>query len=113
MYLSSSSLSLFCCLSCRAFPGVRPAPPDQRPYSEFLNVRSAGPGNVDVAIIEEDRIRYGEDDKLSFYTISPETDNNTLIGLLDENGVEFSGGEPESREALSARCLSIPSRFCY
>ena len=67
--------------------------PEERDYSEFLlQVRS---GHVKKAIIEEEKIRYGTSDTLQYFTISPETDNNTLIGLLDENGVDFTGGEEE------------------
>ncbi len=78
--------------------GVTPGQPEKKAYSEFLtSVRS---GQVAVAIIEQERIRYGGSEPLAFYTISPETDNNTLIGLLDANGVKFEGGEPESDSLL-------------
>ncbi|MCH8249971.1 MAG: ATP-dependent metallopeptidase FtsH/Yme1/Tma family protein, partial [Proteobacteria bacterium] len=61
--------------------GVSSNQPQKQAYSEFLDkVRS---GQVAIAIIDEDRIRYGRSEPLQFYTISPETDNNTLIGLLD------------------------------
>ena len=78
--------------------GVTPGQPQKQAYSEFLNsVRS---GQVSVAVIDEERIRYGSSEPLPFYTISPETDNNTLIGLLDANGVKFEGGEPETDSLL-------------
>ena len=78
--------------------GVTPGQPEKKAYSEFLNaVRS---GQVAVAVIDEERIRYGSSEPLPFYTISPETDNNTLIGLLDSNGVKFEGGEPETDSLL-------------
>jgi cell division protease FtsH len=78
--------------------GVTPGQPQKKAYSEFLNsVRS---GQVAVAVIDEERIRYGSSEPLPFYTISPETDNNTLIGLLDANGVKFEGGEPETDSLL-------------
>ncbi len=78
--------------------GVTPGQPQKQAYSEFLNsVRS---GQVAVAVIDEERIRYGSSEPLPFYTISPETDNNTLIGLLDANGVKFEGGEPETDSLL-------------
>jgi len=73
-------------------------PPQEKPYSEFLaQVRS---GNVDVAIIEDEQIRYGQAESPQFFTISPETDNNTLIGLLDQHGVTFTGSQEESQSIL-------------
>jgi len=78
--------------------------PQQVEYSRFLEqVRS---GNVNMAIIEEKRIRFGDNEPLSFYTISPETDNNTLIGLLDENGVQFSAAEPKSQSLIGQLLIS-------
>ena len=80
--------------------GVTPGQPEKKAYSEFLT--SVGSGQVAVAIIDDEskRIRYGRSEPLAFYTISPETDNNTLIGLLVANGVKFEGGEPESDSLL-------------
>lgn len=80
--------------------GVNPGQPEKKAYSEFLT--SVGSGQVAVAIIDDKskRIRYGRSAPLAFYTISPETDNNTLIGLLVANGVKFEGGEPESDSLL-------------
>jgi cell division protease FtsH len=80
--------------------GVNPDQPEKKAYSEFLT--SVGSGQVAVAIIDDEskRIRYGRSEPLAFYTISPETDNNTLIGLLVANGVKFEGGEPESDSLL-------------
>ncbi len=79
--------------------------PQQTPYSEFLDqVRS---NKVKVAIIEADRIRFGAtEDSMNFYTISPETDNNTLIGLLDDNGVTFTGAEPKQQNLFTQLLLS-------
>ena len=67
--------------------------PEKRPYSEFIS--SVKAGQVEEAIIAPDRIRYGKKDKLTLYTISPETDNNTLISLLEKHKVEFDGEEAE------------------
>jgi cell division protease FtsH len=78
--------------------------PQQVEYSRFLEqVRS---GNVDIAVIEEKRIRFGESEPLAFYTISPETDNNTLIGLLDQHGVNFSAAEPKSQSLIGQLLIS-------
>jgi cell division protease FtsH len=78
--------------------------PAQVEYSRFLEqVRS---GNVDMAVIEEKRIRFGESEPLAYYTISPETDNNTLIGLLDKHGVKFSAAEPKSQSLIGQLLIS-------
>ncbi len=78
--------------------GATAGTPDKREYSEFLSqVRS---GQVTHAEIGDDRISYG-DSSLLFYTLSPETDNNTLIGLLDEHDVNFSGAEKETQGVIS------------
>jgi cell division protease FtsH len=78
--------------------GATAGTPEKREYSEFLSqVRS---GQVKYAEIGDDRISYG-DSSLLFYTLSPETDNNTLIGLLDEHDVNFSGAEKETQGVLS------------
>ena len=72
---------------------VRTGVPMAKDYSEFLDlVRS---GQVQEAVIEGDTIRFGSGEPLPYYTISPETDNNTLIGLLDKNEVKFSAVEPK------------------
>ncbi len=73
--------------------GVTGPPPQQTDYSKFLSqVRS---GSIQRVEFEEDRvIRFGNSQSLSYYTISPETDNNTLIGLLEDNSVDFTAQEP-------------------
>ncbi|MGB5166666.1 MAG: ATP-dependent zinc metalloprotease FtsH [Woeseiaceae bacterium] len=88
----------------QSLSGVNSGQPQQTEYSEFLDqVRS---GQVKVAVIENERIRFGSNDDLLFYTISPETDNNTLIGLLDENGVRFTGAEPEQQSIIGQLLIS-------
>jgi len=78
--------------------------PQETPYSEFLTaVRS---GHVAVAVIDEKKIRYGQSEPLQFYTISPETDNNTLIGLLDSNGVKFGSEEPKSQSLIGTLLIN-------
>ena len=53
-----------------------------------------------------DRITYGSREPLSFYTISPETDNNALIGLLEDNNVRFTAEEPETQGLISQLLIS-------
>jgi len=84
--------------------GVSGTQPQVREYSEFLEqVRG---GQVDMVVIEEDRIRFGNREPLQFYTISPETDNNTLIGLLDKHVDNFSAAEPQSQSLIGQLLIS-------
>ena len=80
-------------------------PPQQTDYSKFLTqVRS---GSVQRVEFEEDRvIRFGNSQPLTYYTISPETDNNTLIGLLEDNSVEFTAQEPKSQSLIGQLLIS-------
>jgi cell division protease FtsH len=84
--------------------GVSSGQPQEKSYSEFLTqVRS---GQVTIAIIDEDQIRFGKGDTPQFYTVSPETDNNTLIGLLDKNGVDFTGAKKKQQSLISSLLIS-------
>jgi len=84
--------------------GVSGGQPQSRDYSDFLEqVRS---GQVVMVEIEGERIRFGNREPLQYYTISPETDNNTLIGLLDKNGVQFSAAEPKSQSLIGQLLIS-------
>ena len=84
--------------------GVSTGQPKKQDYSEFLSqVRS---GQVAIAEIDGERINFGRSTPLDFYTISPETDNNTLIGLLDENGVRFTAVEPQSQSLIGQLLIS-------
>ena len=84
--------------------GVSGGQPQEKSYSEFLTqVRS---GQVTIAIIDEDQIRFGKGDTPQFYTVSPETDNNTLIGLLDQNGVDFTGAKKKQQSLISSLLIS-------
>jgi cell division protease FtsH len=84
--------------------GVSGGQPQSRDYSDFLDqVRS---GQVVMVEIEGERIRFGNREPLQYYTISPETDNNTLIGLLDKNGVQFSAAEPKSQSLIGQLLIS-------
>ncbi len=84
--------------------GVSGGQPQKKDYSEFLaQVRS---GQVAIAVIDGEQIRFGRSEPLSFYTISPETDNNTLIGLLDTHGVRFTAAEPQSQSLIGQLLIS-------
>jgi len=84
--------------------GVSGIQPQSRDYSDFLNqVRS---GQVGVVEIEGEKISFGSGGTLQYYTISPETDNNTLIGLLDKNNVQFSAAEPKSQSLIGQLLIS-------
>ena len=84
--------------------GVSGGQPQKRDYSDFLDqVRS---GQVAMVEIEGERIRFGNREPLQYYTISPETDNNTLIGLLDKNDVQFSAAEPKSQSLIGQLLIS-------
>jgi cell division protease FtsH len=84
--------------------GVSGPPPERRDYSEFLEqVKS---GNVERAEFDGQRINYGNRTPLGYYTISPETDNNTLIGILEEHDVTFTAQEPESQSLIGQLLIS-------
>ena len=84
--------------------GVSGVQSQKKDYSEFLaQVRS---GQVSVAVIDGEQIRFGRAEPLPFYTISPETDNNTLIGLLDSNNVRFTASEPQSQSLIGQLLIS-------
>ena len=84
--------------------GVSVGQPQKKDYSEFLmQVRS---GQVDIAVIDGEQISFGKTEPLQFYTLSPETDNNTLIGLLDANGVRFTAAEPKSQSLIGQLLIS-------
>ena len=84
--------------------GVSVGQPQVRDYSEFLDQVRAG--QVEIAIIDGERIRYGQSEPLPYYTISPETDNNTLIGLLDDNDVTFAKAETKSQGLIGQLLIS-------
>ncbi len=84
--------------------GVSGAQPQLRDYSEFLDqVRQ---GQVQRVEIDGEKVRYGSGQTLTYYTISPETDNNTLIGLLDSNNVRFTAVEPQSQSLIGQLLIS-------
>ena len=84
--------------------GVNSQAPKPTDYSEFLqDVRS---GQVQRVEFDGGRISYGNRPPLQYYTISPETDNNTLIGILEDNGVQFTAKEPESQSLIGQLLIS-------
>jgi len=84
--------------------GVNGPPPEKVDYSEFLDqVRS---GNVQRVEFEGKRINFGNRLPLTQYTISPETDNSPLIGLLEKNNVRFTAEEPESQSLIGQLLIS-------
>jgi cell division protease FtsH len=69
--------------------GVSGGQPQARDYSEFLA-----------------EVRNGEVEPLPYYTISPETDNSPLIGMLEKNGVRFSASEPKQQSLIGQLLIS-------
>ena len=84
--------------------GVSGPAPEKTDYSEFL--KQVKSGNVQRAEFDGKRISYGNRTPLAYYTISPETDNNTLIGILEENNVRFTAQEPESQSLIGQLLIS-------
>ncbi len=84
--------------------GVSGGQPQSRDYSDFLSqVRS---GQVTRVVFDDDRIRFGQKEPLQFYTISPESDNNTIIGILEDNGVDIAAAEPKSQSLIGQLLIS-------
>ena len=84
--------------------GVSGQAPRATDYSQFLaDVRA---GKVQRVEFEGERINYGSRPPLQYYTISPETDNNTLIGILESNNVQFTAQEPESQSLIGQLLIS-------
>ena len=84
--------------------GVSGQAPQSVDYSEFLEqVRS---GKVQRVEFNDERISFGGGPPYQQYTISPETDNNTLIGILEDNGVRFNAREPESQSLIGQLLIS-------
>ncbi len=84
--------------------GVSGGQPQARDYSEFLEeVRN---GEVSLVEFEGQRIRFGQREPLPYYTISPETDNSPLIGILESNDVRFSASEPKQQSLIGQLLIS-------
>ena len=78
--------------------------PQQVAYSEFQDRVEAG--QVDIVEFEGQRIRFGSREPLQYYTISPETDNNSIIGRLEKNNVEFRAAEPKQQSLIGQLLIS-------
>ncbi len=84
--------------------GVNGVQPERQDYSQFL--RSVRSGDVSRVVFKGERIDFGSRTPLAYYTISPETDNNTLIGLLEDNNVNFTADDPESPSLIGQLLIS-------
>ena len=84
--------------------GVGAQTPQLTDYSQFLD--RVKTGQVKRAEIAGQRIDYGKTRPLPYYTISPETDNNTLISVLEENNVDFTANEPEQQSLIGQLLIS-------
>ena len=84
--------------------GVSGPPPEKSDYSDFL--RQVRSGQVERVVFKGERIDFGSRPPLAYYTISPETDNNTLIGLLEEYDVRFTAEEPEAQSLIGQLLIS-------
>jgi cell division protease FtsH len=84
--------------------GMSGGQPQKVAYSDFLDQVRAG--QIHRVEIDEERIRFGTGQTLTHYTISPETDNNTLIGLLDEHVDTYEAPEPESQSLIGQLLIS-------
>ena len=88
----------------QSLTGVTGGSVEKQDYSEFLNqIRT---GRVQRVEFEGERINYGDRKPLMYYTISPETDNNALIGILEDNNVVFTAQEPESQSLIIQLLIS-------
>ena len=79
--------------------------PQVQAYSEFLQQVRSNQVKI-VRFDDTTKIFYGKKEPLQFYTVSPETDNNTLIGLLEENNVAFSMDEPKEPNLIGQLLFS-------
>jgi cell division protease FtsH len=86
--------------------GVNGVQAQRQQYSEFLE--QVEDGRVTVVKFEHKTIRYGynSQESLPFYTISPETDNTPLIGILQDNNVQFDGTEPKKQSLIGQLLIS-------
>ena len=88
----------------QSLTGVTGGSVEKQDYSEFLNqIRT---GRVQRVEFEGERINYGDRQPLMYYTISPETDNNALIGILEDHNVAFTAQEPESQSLIVQLLIS-------
>jgi len=84
--------------------GVGAQAPQKTDYSQFLD--RVQTGKVKRAEFDGERIDYGSRLPLEYYTISPETDNDVIIGLLEKHRVKFTAKEPESQGLIGQLLIS-------
>ncbi len=84
--------------------GVNGVQAQRQQYSEFLDQVESG--RVKYVTFEEKTIHFGNSKPLQYYTISPETDNTPLIGILQKNNVEFDGTEPKKQGLIGQLLIS-------
>ena len=84
--------------------GVNGVQAQRQQYSEFLDQVESG--RVKYVTFEEKTIHFGTSKPLQYYTISPETDNSPLIGILQKNNVEFDGTEPKKQGLIGQLLIS-------
>jgi cell division protease FtsH len=78
--------------------------PQQVEYSEFQDRVAAG--QIAIVEFEGQRIRFGSREPLQYYTVSPETDNNSIIGKLEKEGVRFRAAEPKQQSLIGQLLIS-------
>ncbi|MGI9222936.1 MAG: ATP-dependent zinc metalloprotease FtsH [Woeseiaceae bacterium] len=86
--------------------GVSGGQPQEVTYAEFQErVRS---GSVDRAEIDNINkvIHFGNGESMPYFAINPETDNNSLIGMLEKNNVNFSGAEQKQQSLIGQLLIS-------
>ncbi len=82
--------------------GFGPAVPatEEVAYSEFL--KRVDNGNVEFVEFQGKRINFGQTSEMPYWTISPETENTTLIGELHEKNIVFRGDEDPKPSILTS-----------
>ena len=81
----------------QGFSGGGSAKPELA-YSDFLN--QVKNGNVSDVVIQDQTITGKLQSGSAFTTISPETDNRSMIGTLIEHDVKFEGAVPRETPLL-------------
>ncbi len=81
----------------------------ERPYSEFLSQVEGG--QVGAVVFQGDRISYGPSSSSStnsfpFFTLSPESNNDAVVGMLHEKGIWMDADEPEEPGFLTQLFIS-------
>jgi cell division protease FtsH len=86
--------------------GVSGGQPQEVTYAEFQErVRSGSVERVEIDNINK-VIRFGNGESMPYFAINPETDNNSLIGMLEKNKVNFSGAEQKQQSLIGQLLIS-------